>query len=67
MRGRHQPTAIGVVNGMAGVGRYRVQVGGTEIEVPAVGGASALSGESVAVLMDTDTGRPLGMLGAVKP
>ena len=64
---KHHPAAIGVVTGMAGVGRYQVQLGGTVVEVPAVGGASARTGESVAVLVNTDTGQPIGMLGAVKP
>ena len=64
---QRNPVSIGVVSGMAGVGRYRVQLGGTEIEVEAIGDARATTGQSVAVLLDTDTGRPLGMLGAVKP
>jgi hypothetical protein len=67
LRGGSNPVAIGVVTGMAGVGVYRVQLGGTEITVPAIGGASALTGQSVAVLLDTDTGQPVGMLGVVKP
>jgi hypothetical protein len=64
---KHHPAAIGLVTGMAGVGRYQVQVGTSVVDVPAVGGASAATGDSVAVLMNTDTGQPIGMLGAVKP
>jgi hypothetical protein len=67
LRGGSNPVAIGVVTGMGGVGLYRVQLGGTEITVPAVGGASALTGQSVAVLLDTDSGRAIGVLGVVKP
>ena len=67
LAGKTNPAAIGVVTGMAGPGRYRVQIGGTEYEVPAVGGASAYTGQSVAVLIDTETGQPIGMLGAVRP
>ncbi len=67
LAGKNNPAAIGVVNGMAGPGRYRVRIGGTEHDVPAVGGASAQTGQSVAVLIDTETGQSLGMLGAVKP
>jgi hypothetical protein len=67
LAGKNNPAAIGVVTGMAGPGRYRVRIGGTEYEVPAVGGASAYTGQSVAVLIDTETGQPIGMLGAVRP
>ncbi len=67
LAGKNNPAAIGVVVGMAGPGRYRVRIGTTECEVSAVGGASAQTGQSVAVLIDTDTGQPLGMLGAVRP
>ena len=67
LAGKNNPAAIGVVTGMAGPGRYRVQLGGSEYEVPAVGGASAYTGQSVAVLIDTETGQPIGMLGAVRP
>ena len=67
LAGKSNPAAIGVVAGMAGPGRYRVRIGTTEYEVPAVGGASAQTGQSVAVLINTDTGQPIGMLGAVKP
>jgi len=67
LAGKSNPAAIGVVVGMAGPGRYRVRIGTTEYEVPAVGGASAQTGQSVAVLINTDTGQPIGMLGTVKP
>ena len=49
-----------------GPGRYRVELGGTEHDVPAIGGASAVIGQSVAVLMETDTGQPVGTLGAAQ-
>ena len=67
LAGKNNPAAIGVVTGMAGPERYRVRIGTTEYEVPAVGGASALSGQSVAVLINTETGQPIGLLGAVRP
>ena len=67
LAGKNNPAAIGVVTGMAGPGRYRVRVGMTEYEVPAVGGASAQVGQSAAVLINTETGQPIGMLGAVRP
>jgi len=67
LAGKNNPAAIGVVTGMAGPGCYRVRIGGTEYEVPAVGGASAQAGQSVAVLINTETGQPIGMLGAVRP
>ena len=67
LAGKTNPAAIGVVAGMAGPGRYRVRVGGTKYAVPAVGGASAQAGQSVAVLINTETGQPIGMLGAVRP
>jgi len=67
LAGKSNPAVIGVVAGMAGPGRYRVRVGTTDYEVPAVGGASAQTGQSVAVLINTDTGQPIGMLGAVRP
>jgi hypothetical protein len=60
--------AIGTALGLAGPGRYRVQVGGMVYEdVPAIGGASAFDGQAVAVLLSGETGRPLGMLGVVTP
>jgi hypothetical protein len=59
--------AIGVVQGLAGQARYRVLIAGTEYETPALSGASAHIGQSVAVLMSGQTGRPIAMLGAVSP
>jgi len=67
LAGKNNPAAIGIVTGMAGPARYRVRIGSTEYEVAAVGGASAQTGQSVAVLINTETGQPIGMLGAVKP
>ena len=67
LAGKNNPAAIGVVTGMAGPGRYRVRIGTTEYQVPAVGGASARTGQSAAVLINTETGQPIGMLGAVEP
>ncbi len=65
--GKAMPAAIGVVLGMAGPNRYRVRVRDANYDVPALGGASAQSGQSVAVLVNTETGQPIGLLGAVKP
>jgi hypothetical protein len=67
LAGKANPAAIGIVTGMAGPGRYRVRIEMTEYEVPAVGGAFAQAGQSVAVLINTETGQPIGMLGAVRP
>ncbi|GEM_PF-6297979 len=67
LRREEAPAAIGVVVGMAGPGRYRVQIAGTVHEVPAIGGASAETGQSVAVVIDTEAGRPIGLLGVIKP
>jgi len=67
LRREEAPAAIGVVVGMAGPGRYRVRIGGTAHEVPAIGGAWAEMGQSVAVVIDTEAGRPIGLLGAVRP
>jgi len=64
---KRAPAAIGVVLGMAGPNRYRVRIGNANYDVPAVGGASAQTGQSVAVLINTETGQPIGLLGAVKP
>ena len=52
---------------MAGANRFLVLIDGAEQEVPTVGGVTAEVGESVAVLIDTRTGQPIGVLGAVKP
>lgn len=67
LRRRERPAAIGVVLAMAGPNRYRVRVGGAEYETPAIGAASAQAGQSVAVLIDTETEQPIGLLGAVNP
>ena len=61
------PAATGIVTGMAGPRLYRVSLQGVEYQVPAIGDATARTGEAVAVMMDTRTNQPLGMLGAVKP
>ncbi len=58
---------IGTVIGLARPGCYRVLLGGTEYEVPAIGGAAAYDGQAVACLMSGETGKPLGMLGVVSP
>ena len=65
--GKAAPAAIGVVLGMAGPNKYRVRIGNANYDVPAVGGASAQTGQSVAVLINTETGQPIGLLGTVKP
>ena len=58
--------AIGTVAGYAGGGRYRVQVAGTEYEVPAAGDAQAMDGQSVALMVSGETGQPIAMLGAIR-
>jgi hypothetical protein len=58
--------AIGTVAGYLGGGRYRVQVAGSEYEVPAAGDAQAMDGQSVALLVSGETGRPIAMLGPVR-
>jgi hypothetical protein len=58
--------AIGLVIGYAGSGRYRVQVAGSEYEVPAAGDAQAMDGQSVALMVSGETGKPVAMLGAVR-
>jgi len=58
--------AIGTVVGYAGGGRYRVQVAGTEYEVPAAGDAQAMDGQSVALMVSGETGQPIAMLGAIR-
>jgi len=67
LRRQQRPAAIGVVLGMAGPNRYRVRIGEATYDVPAVGSGSAQTGQSAAVLMDVETGQPIGLLGAVKP
>ena len=58
--------AIGTVAGYLGGGRYRVQVAGSEYEVSAARDAQAMDGQSVALLVSGETGRPIAMLGAVR-
>ena len=58
--------AIGTVAGYLGGGRYRVQIAGSEYEVPATGDAQAFDGQSVAVMVSGETGRPVAMLGPVR-
>jgi len=58
--------AIGTVVRYLGNGAYRVRVGGTEYDVPAAGDAQAMDGQSVALMVTGDTGRPIAMLGAVR-
>ncbi len=55
---------IGLVVSQSGPRSYRVDVAGTVHEVAAVGGASAVAGQQVAVL--TRAGRPAFLLGAVR-
>lgn len=63
---RGDRAAIGTVAGYAGGGRYRVQVAGSEYEVLAAGDAQAMDGQSVALLVSGETGKPISMLGAVR-
>jgi hypothetical protein len=63
---RGDRAAIGTVAGYAGGGRYRVQVAGSEYEVPAAGDAQAMDGQSVALMVSGETGKPIAMLGAVR-
>ena len=58
--------AIGTVARYLGSGTYRVRTGGTEYDVPAAGDAQAMDGQSVAVMISGETGRPIAMLGAVR-
>jgi len=64
---RGDRAAIGTVAGYLGGGRYRVQVAGSEYEVPAAGDAQAMDGQSVALMVSGETGRPIAMLGPVRP
>jgi hypothetical protein len=57
---------IGTVAGYLGGGLYCVQVAGSEYEVPAAGDAQAMDGQSVALMVSGETGRPIAMLGAVR-
>jgi hypothetical protein len=63
---RGDRAAIGTVAGYAGGGRYRVQVAGSEYEVAATGDAQAMDGQSVALMVSGETGRPIAMLGPVR-
>ena len=67
MRPKGDRAAIGTVQGLAGPDLYRVLIAGTEYDVPAAGGASAFGGQSVAVLVGGETGKPIAMLGPVSP
>jgi len=58
--------AIGMVAGYLGGGRYRIEIAGTEYEVPVAGDAQAMDGQSVALLVSGETGRPIAMLGPVR-
>lgn len=58
--------AIGLVIGYAGGGRYRVQIAGSEYDVPAAGDAQAMDGQSVALMVSGETGMPVAMLGVVR-
>ena len=55
---------IGLVVSQSGPRSYRVDVAGTDHDVAAVGGASAATGQQVAVL--TSEGKPAFLLGAVR-
>ena len=58
--------AIGTVVRYLGGGAYRIRIGGTEYDVPAAGDAKAMDGQSVAVMISGETGRPIAMLGALR-
>lgn len=58
--------AIGTVAGYLGGGRYRVEIAGSQYEVPAAGDAQAMDGQSVALMVSGETGRPVAMLGPVR-
>jgi hypothetical protein len=55
-----------MVAGYLGGGRYRIEIAGTEYEVPVAGDAQAMDGQSVALLVSGETGRPIAMLGPVR-
>ena len=63
---RGDRAAIGMVAGYLGGGRYRVQIAGSEHDVPAAGDAQAMDGQSVALMVSGETGRPIAMLGPVR-
>lgn len=58
--------AIGLVIGYAGSSRYRVQIAGSEYEVPTAGDAQAMDGQSVALMVSGETGKPVAMLGVIR-
>ena len=58
--------AIGTVAGYLGGGRYRVEIAGSQYEVSAAGDAQAMDGQSVALMVSGETGRPVAMLGPVR-
>lgn len=58
--------AIGTVVRYLGSSAYRVRIGGAEHDVPAAGDAQAMDGQSVALMVSGETGRPIAMLGAVR-
>ncbi len=61
------PAVIAVVTALVGPRVYRVQIQGVEYQVPAIGDAVAHVGQAVAVVIDSVSGQPLGMLGVAKP
>jgi len=58
--------AIGTVAGYVGGGRYRIEIAGSQYEVSAAGDAQAMDGQSVALMVSGETGRPVAMLGPVR-
>jgi len=66
LRGRGDRAAIGTVTGYRGDGLYEVRIGSLQCLVPALGGAAALDGQSVAVIISGQTGKPIAMLGVVR-
>jgi len=63
---RGDRAAIGTVAGYLGGGRYRVQIAGSQYEVPAAGDAQAMDEQSVAMMVSGQTGKPIAMLGVVR-
>lgn len=57
--------AFGLVGAHLGEGRYQVQYNGTSYVVPAAGGATAVAGQQVALLVSA-AGIPTAMLGVVR-
>ncbi len=66
MANKTNPAAIGVVAGRSGSNRLLVTLNGATQDVPLIGKAMAETGDSVAVLIDTRTGQPIGVLGVVR-